>query len=115
MFKTFRPSAASDFRGGLEASSRGFFSQNWEESGCANRSPYGKLCRNTAREKAGESGGAKIKSQIFTNLYQKFEDFKGKNPLQVVIKICIMPEGKHCMGKPYPYGAPSYLYCVTEG
>lgn len=41
-------------------------------------------------EKAGE---AKIKKvQIFTNLYQKFEDFEAK-PFTKVIKICIMPEG----------------------
>ena len=37
--------------------------------------------------------GAKLKKvQIFTNLYQKFEDFEAK-PFTKVIKICIMPEG----------------------
>lgn len=32
------------------------------------------------------------KGQFFTNVYQKFEDFKAK-PFTKVIKICIMPEG----------------------
>lgn len=40
-----------------------------------------------------KAGGAKLKKvQIFTNLYQKFEDFEAK-PFTKVIKICIMPEG----------------------
>ena len=40
-----------------------------------------------------KAGGAEIKKvQIFTNLYQKFEDFEAK-PFTKVIKICIMPEG----------------------
>ena len=80
--------------GGAGSVVQGFFSQNWEESGCANRSPYGKLCRNTTRGKGRRKwGGAKIKKvQIFTNLYQKFEDFEAK-PFTKVIKICIMPEG----------------------
>ena len=40
-----------------------------------------------------KAGGAKIKKvQIFTNVYQKFEDFEAK-PFTKVIKICIMPEG----------------------
>ena len=91
--KTFRPSAASDLRGAGSVV-QGFFSQNWEESECANRSPYGKLCRNTAREKGPEKAGeAELKRvQIFTNVYQKFEDFEAK-PFTKVIKICIMPEG----------------------
>lgn len=54
--KTFRPSAASDLRGAGSVV-QGFFSQNWEESGCANRSPYGKLCRNTARGKGRRKRG----------------------------------------------------------
>lgn len=41
-------------------------------------------------EKAGEAEIKKV--QIFTNLYQKFEDFEAK-PFTKVIKICIMPEG----------------------
>lgn len=82
------------FSWGAGSVAQGFFSQNWEESGCANRSPYGKLCRNTAREKGPEKAGeAELKRvQIFTNVYQKFEDFEAK-PFTKVIKICIMPEG----------------------
>lgn len=41
-------------------------------------------------EKAGEAELKRV--QIFTNLYQKFEDFEAK-PFTKVIKICIMPEG----------------------
>lgn len=42
------------------------------------------------REKVGEAEIKKV--QIFTNVYQKFEDFEAK-PFTKVIKICIMPEG----------------------
>ena len=41
-------------------------------------------------EKAGKAEIKKV--QIFTNVYQKFEDFEAK-PFTKVIKICIMPEG----------------------
>jgi len=41
-------------------------------------------------EKVGEAELKRV--QIFTNLYQKFEDFEAK-PFTKVIKICIMPEG----------------------
>lgn len=44
----------------------------------------------------GKNGRKRVrehkKDQIFTNVYQKFEDFKAK-PFTKVIKICIMPEG----------------------
>lgn len=81
------------FSWGLEASPRGFFLKTGKNpdapivlhmESCAGIRPG---------EKAGESGGAKLKKvQIFTNLYQKFEDFEAK-PFTKVIKICIMPEG----------------------
>ena len=63
-------------------------------------------------EKAGEAEIKKV--QIFTNVYQKFEDFEAK-PFTKVIKNLYNARRKHCMGKPYPYGAPSYIHCVTEG
>lgn len=43
--------------GGAGSVVQGFFSQNWEESECANRSPYGKLFRNTARGKGRRKRG----------------------------------------------------------
>ncbi len=46
--------------------------------------------QGTRPETAGEA--ELKKGQIFTNLYQKFEDFEAK-PFTKVIKICIMPEG----------------------
>ena len=43
--------------GGAGSVVQGFFSQNWEESRCANRSSYGKLCRNTTRGKGRRKRG----------------------------------------------------------
>ena len=58
--------------GGAGSVVQGFFSQNWEESECANRSPYGKLCRNTARGKGRRKWGSEDKKS--PNLYESVSE-----------------------------------------
>lgn len=91
--KTFRPLAASDFRGGWKRRPGVFFSKLGRIRMRQSFSIWKAVPEYGQGKRPEKAGGAKIKKvQIFTNLYQKFEDFEAK-PFTKVIKICIMPEG----------------------